>query len=190
MSMSYFWDYLRTRDGSFNIGEKGATFGWGINMYGYHAMMYWKQSKDTLDWFFAIQSALEWLQRSVHASLKMWVCSLFTNIQGRPGSRLRWSKSCLNIIWESMLTKSTLNSICKMNIQNPKSKKLYTEYTNWIYKIQNAKNFTDIKLAGYRKSNTTYSLVHFEVLKCVGVLFQMLLGIKTMTNQSKQINYN
>ncbi len=53
-----------------------------------------------------------------------WVCQLpnpslcplsypnqMNHIQGRPGSRLRWFKSCLNIIWASMLTKSTLNSI-------------------------------------------------------------------------------
>ncbi len=76
--------------------------------------------------------------------LKLSICTFFSNVQARPGSRLRWSKSCLNIIWALILTKFTLNSICKMNIQNAKCKNLYTESVNWICKIQNAKNFTDM----------------------------------------------
>ncbi len=84
-----------------------------LNMYRQDAMMYWLKGQATLDRFFTIKSDLEWLQCSAHLS-KCGFVLFFTNIKDRPGSRLTWSKSCLYIIWASMLTNSTLNSLCKL----------------------------------------------------------------------------
>ncbi len=107
----------------------------------------------------------------------------FSYIQGRPGSKLRWFNVCLNIIWASMLTKSTLNSICKMNIQNPKCKKIHTKYANWICKIQNAKNFTDMfswRLAKIVFSISSAIACFLYVIFWMSVLFNMPDTVETV----------